>query len=278
MSSAAPKRAWPDWPLILGAVLALCIAVGVALFAVFYKSNREKALAKAKRYGEVHAFDIKADSASVKFLRVALGNREGVDQVLPELKHVPDLTELSIWGAPLTLDDLGLISELTQIHTLSLQSCDIEDRDLTPLSTMVQLTELRLAFNPITDDGLHYLSQMNDLAALDLTRTTVTGVGLKSITSELKQLNLNSTRVDDSTIQNCLRFPRLQRLEFSRTKVTEAGLMKLVPLHWLTTLGTPNEISVDSLRRFHTTLMASLEAAAAAGQDVPPEGRTLAPY
>ncbi len=228
---------------------------------------REHSLAMAKKYGSVE------DVAFVPARRlvVILRSRQGVNQVLPLLNAVPDMTELTFYKVALSGKDLRLICQLNHLSALQINQCELRDDDLRFLSTIVVLRELELAGNPITDDGLKHLSTLTSLRTLGLAGTLVKGPGLASINPDLTWLRLQSTAVDDDSIASCTRFRHLSKLELAKTQITEDGLMKLVDLHWLTAIGPPEDVSGGARQRFRDARDAATEADRRAGKEVPPQ-------
>jgi hypothetical protein len=250
-------------------MVAALVAAPLLAFAGCAENDTAQADARAtaQRYGELgQSGQILVGEVRT---RLHLRNREGVSRVLPVLKDLPDVTDLSIWGVALTREDLQTIGKLNHLRTLSLEECEIDDADLAFLSDLRNVGDLRLHRNPVTDDGLRHLSAMKKLYRLHLGFTRVNGSGLKHISPELQRLTLSGTQLDDSTIDNCLRFQRINHLYFDNTTVTEAGLMKLVSLYWLDDIGLPDGISKDAFRTFDEAWLASMRAARAAGKEVP---------
>lgn len=229
--------------------------------------RRDHALAMAKQYGHLEIDNL---PAIPKRVLVSLSNRRAVDKVLPLLTAVPDLTVLGIDRVKLTKEDFRSIGELTHLPTLRLKKCDFDEGDLTFLSGLTNLNDLDLTFCALTDDGLKHLSEMANLRRLDLMFTKVQGAGLEHITPQLNDLTLTGTLLDDDTIVHCTRFRRLHTLYFGRTMVTHAGLMKLTELHWLLTIGPPDDIPKDFVTRFRSAQETATETARAAGEEVPP--------
>jgi hypothetical protein len=227
---------------------------------------RDHALAMAKQYGHLEIDDI---PPFPKRILVSLSDRRAVDEVLPLLQHVPDLTILNVLNVTLTEQDLKTIGGMASLGDLTLGTCGINDELLASLSTMKNLRRLHLNANPITDDGLKHLSPCVNLEMLGLAYTRVEGAGLEHVPSALRHLALNHTFVNDDTISHCRHFRRLDTLYLLDTSVTGAGLMKLVDMHWLLTVGPPKSIPKDVFRRFREAQKASTEAARAAGEDTP---------
>jgi hypothetical protein len=235
---------------------------------------RDHALAMAKQYGRLTIDDI---PRVPKRILVSLLNRRAVDEVLPLLKDVPDLTILGIDRVELREEDFHAIGQLTQIQTLGLQKCTFDEDDLRLLSNLSKLYDLSLTFCPITDDALKYLSAMTGLRRLNLMLTKVRGTGLEHITPKMADLTLSGTLLDDDTIAYCTRFRRLHTLYFTDTRVTLTGLMKLVNMHWLLTMNPPRELRKEFIGRFRPAQKASTQAARKAGEDVPGSPASAAP-
>jgi hypothetical protein len=104
--------------------------------------------------------------------------------------------------------------------------------------------------------------------------TSIRGPGLQYIVaaSGMKTLLLTGTLLDDDAMKYCKKLEKLGRIDMGETKVTEAGLMQLQDLHWLTTPGPPDAVPKSALIKFNEAHVKSKQAARAAGIAVPPDG------
>ena len=136
------------------------------------------------------------------------------------------------------------LAKLDHLRELSFNN-GISDDDLKTLPPLPTVKKFGTSSTHITDEGLKHLADMKNLKHLRLRRTQVRGPGLAHLKgfSKLEWLELGSTPLDDSAMPHVVaNFPRLRRFDFNETNVTPEGLMQLVDLHWLGTIGPPNNI------------------------------------
>ncbi len=200
------------------------------------------------------------------------------------------------------LELLSRLGKLEHLEILAIGGDRFKEDDLKLLPPLPNLRKFSLGQHPITDKSLKYISSMTGLKELRLGQTQIVGPGLAHLKGfdQLKWLDLGSTPLDDSAMPHVAEnFPKLKRFDFGNTKVTPEGLMKLVDLHWLETIGTPDDItgqSFDSVYssttdkqernhliqkrrqalqdlrlRFDKAHLASNRKARAAGVEVPPD-------
>jgi Leucine-rich repeat (LRR) protein len=165
----------------------------------------------------------------------------------PPVRWHPWITGLNFAGEP--LQDVAPLSDLTRLHTLSLDGTQVTDlaplsdliglrmlflrdtqvSDLAPLSGLTGLQMLELSGTKMSD--LAPLSSLTSLYALDLRDTRVGDLAPLSSLTGLQTLNLRHTQVNNLTpLSDCT---RLQALDLSNTQVSE-----LAPLSGLTRLRT----------------------------------------
>jgi len=130
-----------------------------------------------------------ADMLNLTELNVGLINN------LIGLEHAKNLSSLRIiHQKPLIPLDITVLSSLTNLHTLSLAYCSIED--ISALSSLVNLRSLDLTQNQIGD--LSALSSLVNLSTLDLgVNHRVKDVSPLSAMKNLTNLNLHNNRVSD---------------------------------------------------------------------------------
>jgi len=258
---------------------------------VINKYVRKGDVAVASDHNGQHIIGLRLNKRSM------MGN-DNASEILPYLKKLPRLTDLKIGHVKLTKDDLAQIAVLTSLRSLLISKCNLDDDDLEFLQSLGELESLTLTDDTITDKGLQNIKLMTQLKHLDLASTRVRGPGLVHLKDlpELEWLDLGSTPLDDSAMPHiAANFPKLKRFDFGNTKVTPEGLMQLVDLHWLMTIGAPDDIvgpdysqAVDRVERskliraqrqakvalfgeFRKRHIASKQKARAAGIDVPPD-------
>jgi hypothetical protein len=148
---------------------------------------------------------------------------------------------------------------LREITELDLRGAKIGDQDLVHLRALPNLASLNLRGTEVTDAGLHHLAALPKLEVLTLRGTAVTGTGLASLPVSLHHVDLTDTRagagslaalpplpnlatlklnrlpVGDADLEVLPRWQQLRHLEIDGTRVTEAGVRRLLELHPLLT-------------------------------------------
>src|SRR5262245_15359360 len=117
------------------AILGAGVLIAAGALAVIVDGGRDRAIAAAKKHGEVVIVN-----GHVRIVR--LGNRTAVDQVLPLLKDLPELVELSIYGVNLTPVDLQAIGDLTFLSSVRLEGCGLSGQETAPLGNLMNVTRL----------------------------------------------------------------------------------------------------------------------------------------
>ena len=138
--------------------------------------------------------------------------------VLADLKHVPQLTELR------------------------LQANQLQDRDLQYIAGHRRLRHLTLESNSgnyVTDEGLAVVARFRELSFLNVSRCRgVTDRGLAHVRNlaYLRTLRLSGTNITDQGLQHLSGLQRLVNLHVETTSVTPQGLKRLGPRPELKTL------------------------------------------
>ncbi len=182
---------------------------------------------------------------------------------------------VDLHGATLAPDTLSQLAELKSLSVLNLADSSFSDADLSALEnvslhlanldlrgcalsnkacgTIARFTGLRaLRFSgkngktSIDDDGVKKLAACKSMKALaldDLSFVGTDGVTALSTLSELEELYLAATIVDDDTCKIIAAFPKLKKLRLSRNQVGDPGLEVLSSCSGLEEL----DLSEDSL-------------------------------
>ncbi len=195
-----------------------------------------------------------------KKLSLGLGKASNLETLLPLLKQLPGLEELSI-GNPSLTDDAARALEGLPLKSLGFMGAPIGDATLAVVKTM-PLTALNLFETKVTDAGLANLSGLTALEYLGLKGTAIGDAGLahlKNLTaltnliladtkvtdaglvhlagmSKLESVNLSNTPITDAGLEQLGRIRGLAGINVTGTKVTDAGLIHLKPLPKLTKL------------------------------------------
>lgn len=165
-------------------------------------------------------------------------------------------TDIDLHKLELTPEMLDLLAELKSLKALNLSDSSFDDQSLPALervspllanldlrgcllsdkaaSTIGRFTNLRaLRFNGkngktnIGDDGVKALAACKSLKVLALDELTFVGTdGLSALTglSELEELYVAGTVVDDDSCKLIAGFPKLKKLRLARNQVGDAGL------------------------------------------------------
>jgi hypothetical protein len=196
-----------------------------------------------------------------KRMTVSLQSVSDLNAVLPLLKQLPGLEELSIpnpaltddaaraleglplkslgfMGAPIGDATLAVVKTMPALKALNLFGTKVTDAGLANLSGLTALEYLGLKGTSITDAGLAHLKNLTALTNLILADTKVTDAGLVYLAgmTHLESINLSNTAVTDAGLEHLGRMPGLAGLNFTGTKVTDAGLVHLKSLPKLTKL------------------------------------------
>lgn len=117
----------------------------------------------------------------------------------------------------------------TRVTSLQLQSNQTNDTDLKRLAGLKHLGMLDLMRTPITDAGLAHLAG-STLWGLNLAGTDIGDEGLRHLSplKELTEVELEGTKITDSGITVLEGFPRLTRIGLTDTRISAAGLARLV--------------------------------------------------
>lgn len=142
------------------------------------------------------------------------------DHGLQQLKHAPNITDLSLRYAELITDE-GLVAVKGWKH----------------------LKRLNLRGTKITDTTLQHLSGVTSLEALDIGFVQVTDVGLDALTSlpSLKELAIGGNKLTDVGLQPLRQMPGLIHLDLSGAQRTDSGL-------WSISLTEPGLDAVATLK------------------------------
>ena len=90
---------------------------------------------------------------------------------------------LSLYGKPLTAEQLRQIGVLTTLRDLSLRNCRIGDGGVAHLARLKELEQLDLTETDVTDAGMKHLAKITTLCDVNLARTAVTPKGLSQLRS-----------------------------------------------------------------------------------------------
>jgi serine/threonine protein kinase/Leucine-rich repeat (LRR) protein len=198
--------------------------------------------------------DEKAPGNAVVIVSFYGAKQTADDALLAELRHLPALQTLVLWGCDQVTDgglialgklpnlrslDLGVtrisdkgvenLKPLGGLENLNLSYTQVTDAGLAHLAGMKQLQALGLDSLTVTDEGLQHLEGLTELTHLNLLSTKVQGPGLRHLAGmrELGQLWLANSRVDDESLKHLESLKALRQLLLDKTPVTQAGVDRL---------------------------------------------------
>jgi len=158
---------------------------------------------------------------------VILDRAADLEAMLPLLKNLPELDQLSI--ATPKMSDAGLfhLKGLKKLSVLSLRGSAVCGDGLSVVAELPQLRSLVLAGTKVTDAGLSHLATTR-LEFLNLSDTSITDAGLERLASvtSLTGMNLASTQVTDAGLAHLKSMSRLTKLNLVNTRVTDDGVSK----------------------------------------------------
>lgn len=171
--------------------------------------------------------------------------------LLTLLAEFKSLTVLNLSDSSFSDQSLPALDKVSPLlANLDLRGCQLSDQ---AVATVARFTNLRaLRFNgkngltSIGDDGVKALAACKSLKVLTLDELTFVGTdGLAALTglTELEELYVAGTVVDDNSCKLIAGFPKLKKLRLARNQVSDAGLDKLSVCSWLEEL----DLSEDAL-------------------------------
>jgi hypothetical protein len=166
-------------------------------------------------------------------------------------EYFQDVVGITLDGTPVSDADLGVISRLRGMKTLSVNGREktensryvirkpfhypepvfsrITDDGIQRLGPQRNLQVAMLAHTSIGDEGVKGIALWPRLEVLNLEGTQVTSGGIELIEKleHLKSLNLRKTKIDDSAVASLCRLWTLKQLDLTGTEVSGVGLFKL---------------------------------------------------
>lgn len=155
-------------------------------------------------------------------------------------------------------DTRTLVMELSDLEYLTLQSSQLVDLDFECLANLPRLTSLVLNGGDLTEARLKSLARMQQLISLQLISTTIADIAplapLRKLNvlwiihnpqqfgrrvgepisltafeqfDSVTDLSLSGQQIDDTSVAHIAVMPRLSRLHFANTNLTDAGLRQV---------------------------------------------------
>jgi Leucine-rich repeat (LRR) protein len=179
---------------------------------------------------------VKLDGTQV--VGVDLSKAPDLQGLLPLLRRLPDLAELTIQTPAMDDAALAMLEGLPKLSRLNLYSASVTDEGLKTLKTLPSLRYLPIGGTKITDAGLVHIAQLTKLEYLGLRGDNITDVGLGKLgeLARLNTLNLSETKVTDAGLIHLKDLGQLEVLQLSNDNVSDAGLAELAGLTKLTGL------------------------------------------
>lgn len=173
---------------------------------------------------------------------------------------------LQVWGRKLSEDELKVLSELSNLESLNLSDCDIDDHDLLILRPCLQnVKTLWLNNNTASDACMPLIAELRSLEDLGLGNSQLTDTGAEQLPElgNLKTINLSQTAVTDLVAESLARCSQLKSVHIGHNQaLTNKTVAALVPLTSLQILQIDNTsvnedclddlIRMPNLRFFHT--------------------------
>jgi Leucine Rich repeat len=188
--------------------------------------------------------------------------------------EIPDLRLLTIRGFELDRRHLDVIRACPSIGYLELSDAGLEDEAIKDLFGSMNLWGLNLSHNPITNVPP---CPTDRLVILDVQGT---GIGDEEVLRfagrfpKVEHVNLTRTKVTDAGIRSLAPLVNLRFLEFSGVSVGDLGLAALSPLTKLKTLRI-NDTNVSDLGVRALDGMNELETVFLSGTRITDEGLSL---
>jgi hypothetical protein len=160
---------------------------------------------------------------------VSLSTPLMTDAGLAELKGLPRLKHLNLWRSVISDAGLKYLKDLPRLSWVPMGNTKVTDAGLIHLKGLTRLEYVGLRGNQVTDAGLVHLQRLTNLTGLYLGETKVTDKGLvhlKGLT-RLETLRLDTTAVTDAGLEHLKGLSALRYLSLWDTKVTETGAARL---------------------------------------------------
>ena len=152
------------------------------------------------------------------------------DHQLAVLASLEDLEWLETGGGgKVTNEGLRTIASLENLRGLDLGPSAWDGEGLRFVGEMTRLEELTLADDDVRDEDLRHLGNLTALSWLDIGQTAVGDSGLDHLATlgQIEALCLGPG-ITDAAIARLIEFPRLERIEFLNSEVTDEGVERLV--------------------------------------------------
>jgi RND family efflux transporter MFP subunit len=162
-----------------------------------------------------------------------LGDKYFTDRDLARLAPLHDLTALRLNGKSKGLhgSGFGVLSPLTHLESLDLDSSGIEDEAMAPIGKLVSLEDLDLSRTWITGKGLASLAPLSRLRKLQLSgcrRLEISSLETLARLPHLESLTLYNCPIDDSAVETLKKLTSLRELFLDRQRISPAAFQPLL--------------------------------------------------
>jgi hypothetical protein len=195
------------------------------------------------------------------------------DDGMPLLSRLTNVQFLNLDSTRVTDAGLVHLRALTGLEGLELGSTDVSGAGLAALRETTKLETLNLRSTKITDDALAHLKGLARLRYLRLSNTRITDAGLAYLKDlkALENLFLGATDVSDAGLVHLTGYAGLKELDLLNTRVTDAGLVHLAGLAHLEMLDLRNAAVTDA-GLSHLRTLTNLNELYVAGTEVTDAG------
>lgn len=160
---------------------------------------------------------------------ITLNRVQNADTAVTQMKKMPALRELRLWGEGITDNVLLHVTGVRQLQHLEAWGPDVTSSGYRQLSSLTGLTSLSISGSNVTDDALRDIGRLTRLETLVLTDTAVKDLSPLGELATLKLLDVSGAPVDD--LSPLAKLTNLEHLGLRSTSTTD-----LTPLSNLTSL------------------------------------------
>lgn len=156
-------------------------------------------------------------------------NSLAYDDNIGAITALSGLQTLSLSVGNITDAGLASVRVLRNLRTLDLSiTAFVTDAGIAHLSKLAALEDLDLSYTKMGDDALRHLRRSRALRRLNVEYTRVSNTGLTHLCGlPLGELRLAATTIDDDAVPLLRRIATLRYLDLTGTRVTEDGLRNL---------------------------------------------------
>jgi hypothetical protein len=155
------------------------------------------------------------------------------DADLRQLATIRAIRNLDLSDTSVSSEGLGVLSALPSLSTLALPRRGINENVVAKLRNLPQLRDLRFNNVPLGDDQAAELARFPLLNRLCLTGTELTDKGVQTVIDslpELRHLCLSSTKITGTCLPHLSRLTELEDLQLDHTSIDDAAIAKLPEL------------------------------------------------